>query len=628
MEEINEEADATAAVADNEEADLLNFVQNLDFDQYNQDLELLPQREKKKDGTTHQTGVNVGNKQQHTPPKQRRKPSWKIRNGSNVVTETKPSNKLTFISSPPRASSSNFRSRVEGAKESLKARSQTAVLEQSENERAERTRQALETMQSWRTNREKSKAQRHALFEEEARLRRQRREERRIREAQMIDSMHAAAEEAKLNALESGCTEEQAVVEAAAAASRVANADDVDNSTSLIDSDEDSYLDDDDECEGEDVMPNVLFDDAASPSKNDEQRRSPTINTDASVDESESTHGDDASCCLKQKEEEVTEVSFKEDISTTAICSDEVDISSKVSAPHQIHHDVDPLEDSTVVSSQHPLESEQQTMCGLDEIEIDSSQILSPRNELDASITESTTTSISTSKTEHHNPITTTIRLSSRISDEKPPPTRNKKGQQLCEMFPSFSSIFTKFANKGKKCVMDDSTQKEMLSCMHHQIQIHEMNSCNNIHAKDDSSLESNSESRRLYCINSRRPEIRALLDEVFSHHALTDWNEVPPDGNNWNLLWTWGLPKASDFDNLLVFQKVNRFRQTKGLTNKALLKKNMQRFSSGHLMPLTYALPHEYNAFVSGYSSIQKSAGNTRSPNYWIVKPIGLSRG
>jgi hypothetical protein len=453
--------------------------------------------------------------------------------------------------------------------------------------------------------------------------------------------MNAAAEEAKLNALESGCTEEEAVVEAAAAASRVANADDGNTSTSLIDSD-DSYLDDDDddddECEGEDVMSNVLFDDASSTCKNDEEQRSPTINTDFSVDESESTHHDDVGCS-NQKEGVVTEVSCKEEIFTTPIetetklSSNEADISPKASVLHHIHHDViDSLEDSTSVSSQHPLEeAEQQTIGGVDEIEIDSSQVSLPRNELDTSITESTTTTaFSTSETGQHNPITSeTIGLSPSISDDKPPPAQQKQGRQLCELFPSFSSIFTKFAKKGKKCVMDDSAQKELLSCMYHQIKIHEMNSCNNaLHAKDDLSLESNTESRRFYCINSRRPEVRALLDEVFSHHALEGWNEVPPDGENWNLLWTWGLPKASDFDNLLVFQKVNRFRHTKGLTNKALLKKNMQRFSSGHLMPLTYALPHEYNAFVSGYSSIQKSAGNTRSPNYWIVKPIGLSRG
>jgi len=43
--------------------------------------------------------------------------------------------------------------------------------------------------------------------------------------------------------------------------------------------------------------------------------------------------------------------------------------------------------------------------------------------------------------------------------------------------------------------------------------------------------------------------------------------------------------------------------------------------------MPLTFSLPHEFNAFVSGYQSIQKLASN-KAANYWIIKPVGLSRG
>ena len=43
--------------------------------------------------------------------------------------------------------------------------------------------------------------------------------------------------------------------------------------------------------------------------------------------------------------------------------------------------------------------------------------------------------------------------------------------------------------------------------------------------------------------------------------------------------------------------------------------------------MPLTYALPHEFSSFVSCYQSIQKSLVDTSS-NYWIIKPVGLSRG
>lgn len=40
--------------------------------------------------------------------------------------------------------------------------------------------------------------------------------------------------------------------------------------------------------------------------------------------------------------------------------------------------------------------------------------------------------------------------------------------------------------------------------------------------------------------------------------------------------------------------------------------------------MPLTFSLPMEFNAFVSGFQSIQKFSGN----NFWIMKPVGSSRG
>lgn len=43
--------------------------------------------------------------------------------------------------------------------------------------------------------------------------------------------------------------------------------------------------------------------------------------------------------------------------------------------------------------------------------------------------------------------------------------------------------------------------------------------------------------------------------------------------------------------------------------------------------MPLTFALPHEFASFVSGYQSVQKNLVD-KSANYWIIKPIGLSRG
>lgn len=558
-------------------------------------------------------------KQLATPPKPTstkkphgRKPSW-IGNRSNAsrTTNTKTNKVVTFVSSPK--SSSNFRSRVKAAKESLKSRSQISTLEQSEQERAQRIRQALDTMQVWRTERDKSKAQRDALFEEE-RLQRQRRKVRMEREKQVRDSMHAAAEEAKSMALALGCTEEEAIVEAAAAATQAANLVDDSHSllfnSSLVDSDDDTYLDN--ESEGEEVLPKVLFDGVSftckdSPVIGEEKRyeRPSAVTIDVSLDEIESTES-----------KEPRHSPCKKDIPTTP---------TKKSSSHEravqepeLHHIG---QEATEVLTQLPTEKDQLTMTVMDEG--DCLQLSQTCGD-DQAVTESASTTTSLDN-KAKNTSNNDIRSSPCQKDEQIPVNRDKC-RHLCDLFPTFSSIFTKFAKKGRSH-LDDSTQKELISCMQHQIKLHEqLRPCNCSQIDGDSSGDY-PESYRFYRINSRRSEVRTLLDEVFSHFAFAEWNELPHHcGDSWNLLWTWGLPKASVFDNLLVFQKVNRFRQTKGLTRKDLLQKNMQRNASGHLMPLTYALPHEYNAFVCGYSTIQKTIGF--SPNFWIVKPIGLSRG
>ena len=550
-----------------------------------------------------------------------RKPSW-ISNRSNVnPTMTASSNVVSFVASPK--SSSNFRSRVKAAKESLRARSQPATTEQLEQKRAERTREALDTMQAWRAEREKSKAQREALFKQEERLRRQRRKERIEREKQVRDSMHAAAEEAKSKALESGCTDEEAFVEAAAAASRAANVIDNGDSSlfnpSTLDSDDDSYIYDNvDEGEEEGVLPMSFFDDVAKleiTEQIDELDEMPlTPSTSHSISGSESQNEDgDVDCSSPMNKTEDTMLT-PQNINSVLI-----DTNEAKSLPDR---DSSPLVFSIATTdvANLPTEVEQHTSTAKDQISEVSQVSVIPRDEFEVSDDTTAPTPTACATQECHD------RLSPRNDEDEPPSTR-KKSRQLCDLFPSFSSIFTKFQTKGKSNI-DDSTQKELISCMQHQIRLQELHSFHALQSDDDS-LESNFESCLFYRINSRRPEVRALLDEVFSHYALSEWNELPDhiNASSWNLLWTWGQPKASEFDNLLVFQKINRFRQTKGLTRKDLLKKNMQRFGFGHLMPLTYALPHEYNAFVAAYTSIQKSSGES-SPNNWIVKPIGLSRG
>jgi len=91
-------------------------------------------------------------------------------------------------------------------------------------------------------------------------------------------------------------------------------------------------------------------------------------------------------------------------------------------------------------------------------------------------------------------------------------------------------------------------------------------------HSKDDSSeCSGDSFSQGLfYRIHSHRPEVMSIIRTAFSDRLLSAWGELPSDveGNVWNLLWVWGLPKSSTFDNLLIFQKINRFRNTRGLVS------------------------------------------------------------
>ena len=77
-------------------------------------------------------------------------------------------------------------------------------------------------------------------------------------------------------------------------------------------------------------------------------------------------------------------------------------------------------------------------------------------------------------------------------------------------------------------------------------------------------------------------------------------WLELPRalaarDGGTWNLLWTWRPPRVA-WRELLPWQRVNHFPQSRQLTRKDLLKKHLQRCDARgrafDLMPLTFVLP------------------------------------
>lgn len=124
---------------------------------------------------------------------------------------------------------------------------------------------------------------------------------------------------------------------------------------------------------------------------------------------------------------------------------------------------------------------------------------------------------------------------------------------------------------------------------------------------------------------------------------TLPRWLELPdsaddgsPGAAGWNLQWTWKSPRTA-FAELLPWQRVNHFPHSRNLTRKDLLKKHLQRARSMpgrseayDIMPLTFALPAEYNAFAMAFAECRDEAEAAGGGNIWIMKPTGsgASRG
>jgi len=553
-----------------------------------------------------------------------------------------------FVSNSPNnnaKSISNFRSRAKLAKASLQARSNEANLQELEQKRLDRTREALETIKDWRVEREKSKIRREDLLNEEREQRRQRWKERKEREARVRDEMQVAAEKAKSKALELGRTNDEAVVEAAAAAAKV-----VDDESIVFVDDESSFVDDG-TCCTEDIDDNNTV---LSQNVDDDVVRqgSTAVEVEAVIslslleESTKSTSGEedevDNQSCSSSAQHETTQ-HLDDDPS---LVDREEESESSSSCSYDIEEDKDEENEETaqkddsvcdeILSSQNTVMDEDTTS--------DQQQSTPSDNEVPSS---SSTSSLSISQNQHLEQ-KTSISYEHKIPREETKPTKINK---FCNIFSSFQDIFTN--NSQRQKVSADVKQRDLSKSMQDQItQLTRARTlfidikCNRQDTSDsDSSLEQDEDDVEdtfdqglFYRINSRRPEVASIIETAFSSAQLSAWKELPPDIDDscWNLMWVWGLPKAADFDNLLVFQKINRFRNTRGLTRKDLLKKNIQQFSnkakdgdSFNIMPLTYALPHEFNSFVSGYQSIEKvSIGNNKSSNIWIIKPVGLSRG
>ena len=95
--------------------------------------------------------------------------------------------------------------------------------------------------------------------------------------------------------------------------------------------------------------------------------------------------------------------------------------------------------------------------------------------------------------------------------------------------------------------------------------------------------------------------------------HRKKRWNELPHGvdlRHSWNLLWSWSKSKI-DHNKLLAWQRINHFQQSKNVSRKDFLKKNIERVqklsskcaSVFNIMPATFVLPKEYVNFVDEYT-------------------------
>ena len=149
------------------------------------------------------------------------------------------------------------------------------------------------------------------------------------------------------------------------------------------------------------------------------------------------------------------------------------------------------------------------------------------------------------------------------------------------------------------------------------------------------------------YCVQPKDHKKETDVYDIVTESAgrLPEWVEIPFDrrgGNCFNLLWSWSNPhkgKGVDASKLLMWQKVNRFPDSKPLTRKDCLKRNLQRYSQlpGDLgaafdcFPETFNLPKDYKDFLAEFSRVDEEEGDGEggpSNNVWIMKPVGSSRG
>lgn len=137
-----------------------------------------------------------------------------------------------------------------------------------------------------------------------------------------------------------------------------------------------------------------------------------------------------------------------------------------------------------------------------------------------------------------------------------------------------------------------------------------------------------------------KQPKFRISSPKTVIYEALKSrgWKQTD-DETDWNIHWCEREWMVEVYDNihfhLKSVQRINHFRNSRELSRKDLLAKNVQKrlkllsrslldVKPITILPKTFVLPREYALFVEEYRKNMKKKSN----RIWIMKPIARAQG
>jgi len=122
------------------------------------------------------------------------------------------------------------------------------------------------------------------------------------------------------------------------------------------------------------------------------------------------------------------------------------------------------------------------------------------------------------------------------------------------------------------------------------------------------------------------------LIKQVFLERGWTEYDEDVQHESDWNLWWRTSRFRLCDYENIFMWQRLNHYPKSTGITRKDCLVRNLKRMKGVHgagvynFSPLSFNLPNDYTRYVAEYGKIK--AKSDPKLFAWICKPADMSRG